>query len=213
MYGDEDQATRDLINWGILQRNNVNEVLPTVDFLVWVNDTMIGTAMDGGLSYIQDLDEFEPTEVISGMIRDAIVMWTSQKGKDKQIYAKLDVGKHTNIVREIIQEISQRLNERYHTKIGNKRPIYYDEETGVCANPNEGETLEDFHRKIEEYKTRIKIQGQKGTERRKYRTTEELEDIIKEQREKKLEKNLEEAEENESKKAKPSEFDTKLDSY
>jgi putative protein kinase ArgK-like GTPase of G3E family len=98
-------------------------------------------------------------------------------------------------------------------KIGNKRPIYYDEETGVCANPNEGETLEDFHRKIEEYKTRIKIQGQKGTERRKYRTTEELEDIIKEQREKKLEKNLEEAEENESKKAKPSEFDTKLDSY
>ena len=93
-------------------------------------------------------------------------------------------------------------------KIGNKRPIYYDEETGVCANPNEGETLEDFHRKIEEYK--IKIQGQKETERRKYRTTEELEDIIKEQREKKLEKNLEEKE---SKKAKPSEFDTKLDSY
>ena len=116
MYGDEDQATRDLINWGILQRNHVNEVLPTVDFLVWVNDTMIGTAMDGGLSYIQDLDEFEPTEVISGMIRDAIVMWTSQKGKDKQIYAKLDVGKHTNIVREIIQEISQRLHERYRTK-------------------------------------------------------------------------------------------------
>lgn len=198
-------AERELINWGILERNRVNEVLPTVDFLVWVNDTMTMKAADGELSYLADVDEVETTQLMSDWINESIVMWTSQKGKDKKLYAKLDVGKHTNIVREIIQDISQRLDERYRIRMGNKRPIYYDEETGVCANPNEGETLEDFHRKIEEYKIKKENEPE-----RHYRTTEEVADIIKQQREKKQEKRLEEKE---SKKAKSSEFDTKLDGY
>ena len=30
---EQEKATRDLISWGILERNNVNEVFPTADFL------------------------------------------------------------------------------------------------------------------------------------------------------------------------------------
>jgi hypothetical protein len=149
---------------------------------------------------------------MSDWIKEAIVMWTSQRGKDKRIYAKINVGKHTNIVREIIQDISQRLNERYHTKMGNKRPIYYDEETGICANPNEGETLEDFHRKIEEYKIKRAKGEESEPEQREYttRTTEELDEVIRGVREKRQE---EKKRERESRKARSTEFDSKLDDY
>jgi hypothetical protein len=137
-----------------------------------------------------------------------------QKAKDGHKYVEsLDVSRHTKIVREIIQDISNRIWERHTLKIGdkNKKPIFYDDDTGVSADPNKGETEEDFRRKIKEYW--IEIEKDRKEYRRLERLPRELEDLDKEIKEREKKKQEKKMKERESEKAKPSEFDTNLDEW
>jgi hypothetical protein len=73
LYGDENEATRELINWGILERNKVNEVLPTIDFMVWLIDYIYHEGATGMLEGLDDEDEVETTTLHIDFIKNQII--------------------------------------------------------------------------------------------------------------------------------------------
>jgi hypothetical protein len=112
---EEDEiATRELINWGILERNRVNEVIPTANFLIWLYEQKGNAFVD--LEGYRNATAKEQYEFLEDEVRNAIHTWTVQNIKGRSV-ANLDVDVHVKIVCRIITEISDRLVETYEIKI------------------------------------------------------------------------------------------------
>jgi hypothetical protein len=110
---EDEVATRELINWGILGRNAVNEVLPTADFLIWLYEQKGNAFVD--LEEYRNATGKEQYEFLEDEVRNAIHTWTVQSIKGRSV-ADLDVDVHVKIVCKIITEISDRLMEIYEIK-------------------------------------------------------------------------------------------------
>jgi|ERR671924_1200225 hypothetical protein len=101
------KLVEELVDWGILERNSVNEILPTADFLIWLYNQK---------SF--DADKY-PDEALRENVMGAIESWTIQT-IDGVSYAKLNPKEHTKIVCTIIQDISDRRMEIYRKESGQR---------------------------------------------------------------------------------------------
>jgi alpha-galactosidase/6-phospho-beta-glucosidase family protein len=156
MYGDEDKATRDLINWGILERNKVNEVFPTADFLVWYYDYLIHDVTEcygENWEFTVDSDNItekqakeaeerdkERDEFIKDCIKNQIVTWTMQRIGNRAC-AELEVDEHVKIVYDLINDIAARRMEIHTLKT---KP------TGSVSNTDPDPGLDDVVKEIRE---------------------------------------------------------------
>lgn len=141
---EEEIAQRELISWGILDKTKVNEIIPTVNFMVWIYSRKMADVFDGGgYQESEDSDAFE-----DDLVKGAIATWTIQKVNGKNC-AELDTKEHVKIVRSIIGDIDNRLARLSMLKTGSPKPHIYDSETGDYYDPNTGKGSKDLLKKWE----------------------------------------------------------------
>jgi hypothetical protein len=163
---EDEVATRELINWGILERNSVNEVLPTANFLVWLYEQKGNLFAD--LEQYQDATAKEHYEFLEDEVRNAIHTWTSQnvRGRITVDYNFQEVEVHIKTVCKIITEISDRLFEAHEirTKIRGteeERKVWAKEIKDECSS-----YFEELERR-EDRKQEMAEQQKRREERRK----------------------------------------------
>jgi hypothetical protein len=110
---DYDKTVNELIDWGILERNAVNELLPTADFLIMLFEYkghgLVSYDDDEGITDEQWLDDLK-TE-----LENLIAVWTMQVINGRS-YGNLKCDQHVNIVSAIIKDIHDRRSAAIHRR-------------------------------------------------------------------------------------------------
>jgi hypothetical protein len=112
------EPTEDLIECGILERNSVNETLPTASFLIWLYEQK-GMALVDWEDYENTTTDKEWEGHLKTEVRNAIVTWNMQV-IDGKSYSKLDIDQHVKTISAIIKEILDERMKIHLKKITNR---------------------------------------------------------------------------------------------
>ena len=113
------KPTEELLEWGILEKNSVNEILPTADFLIWLYNQK-GNALVHWSAY-EENEEYEG-EFLKTELNNAILVWTEQVINGKS-YVNGPCDEHVDIVYNIITEISNRRMDIHMKKTTSRKVV------------------------------------------------------------------------------------------